>query len=72
MISVELINDTQSSVKRMRSQMLSPQADRIFYILFPRSHNFSTTECNCFKNLQKARCGARALTQFYKSESRLF
>ena len=42
MISVELINDTvQSSVKRMRLQMLSPQADRMFYILFPRSHKFS-------------------------------
>ena len=72
MISVELINETQSSVKRMRLQMLSPQADRMFHILFPRSHNFYTTECNCFKNLQKSRCGARALTQFYKSESTPF
>ena len=53
----------------MRLQMLSPQADRMFYILFPRSYNFSTIEFNCSKNLQKARCGARALTQFYKSES---
>ena len=72
MILVELINDTQSSVKIMRLQMLSPQADRMFYILFPRSHNFSTTECNCFKNVQKSRCGVRALTQFYKSENRPF
>ena len=72
MISVELINDTQWSVKRIRLQMLSPEAYRMFYILFPRSHNFSTIECNCFKNLQKARCGPRALTQFYKSESRPF
>ena len=46
-------------------KMLSPQVDRMFYILFPRSHNFSTTEFNYFKNLQKARCDARALTQFY-------
>ena len=29
MISVELINDTQGSVKRMRLQMLSPQADPV-------------------------------------------
>ena len=48
----------------MRLQMLSPQDDRMFYILFPRSHNFSATEFNCFKNLQKARCGARSLTHF--------
>ena len=39
-------------------------------ILFPRCHNFSETEFKCFKNLQKARCGA--LTQFYKSDSRPF
>ena len=29
MISVELINDTQGSVKRMRLQMLPPQADPV-------------------------------------------
>ena len=51
--------------------MPSPQADHMFYII-PRSHNFSTTVFNCFKHLQKARCGARAVTQFYKSESRPF
>ena len=37
----------------MHLQMLSPQADRMFYILFPRSHIFSAAEFNCFKNLQK-------------------
>ena len=42
-------------------KMLSPHA------FSPCCHNFSTTEINYFKNLQKVRCGA--LTQLYKSES---
>ena len=44
MISVELINDTQWSVKRTRLQMLSPQADPVS----PQSQLFSNW---IFKNL---------------------
>ena len=40
---------------------LVPLAGRMFYILFQRSHSFSTAGFNCFKNLQKSRCGARSV-----------
>ena len=60
MNSVELINDTQWSVKNALTTC----------IFFRAVTTFLQLKLILLKNLQKARCGA--LTQLYKSESRPF